>query len=375
MAWEFYSPTKVIFGVDTLKSLGSVVKTCKVKKVFLVTGKKSMKKIGVTDMVLNDYLNGYEVCVYDKVSPNPTTRDIDRGLDFFKNEHPDILVAIGGGSSIDSAKAISILANNTGSVDAYLWNQKRIENKGLPLIAVPTTSGSGSEVTPFASIVDENKRAKRSLHHDYIYPDVAIVDPKLTVSMPKNLTAITGMDALSHAVEAYWSKWAQPITDECALKSIKLIYDNLMNAWGNPNNIEARKNMSLASLLAGRAISGTKTTICHSVSYPITVYYNVPHGLACSLTLPYFMEYNSTVVRQRVERISEAMEGRNIDEGITNLKRFIKNLNLPNRLSGLGIKESDIQIIIKNGFRPDRAGNNPRAVTEDDLRRILMRIL
>jgi len=372
--WSHYNPTKVFFGRGCLDKVKNIVEFFRPKKIMLVTGKKSMKKLGITDKIVN-YLENYEVILYDEVKQNPDTAIVKNGIRLLKKEKCDLVIGLGGGSVIDAAKAISILAKNRGPVEEYLYGNKKIVRKGHPLIAIPTTAGTGSEVTRYASIIDEKRKLKLSLTHEYIHPDIAIVDPTLTITLPKFLTAITGLDALSQCIEAYWSKNHTPISDLFALKGIELIFRNLVKAYNYPENIEFREKMALASMFSGMAIDIAKTTIVHSVSYPLTVHFEVPHGLACSLTLPSFMKHNSKAVEDRILDISRVIGVETVRECIEKIEEIISKLRVPRRLSEVGIRKKDIDIIVKEGFRPDRAGNNPRKVTKKDLRDILEELL
>lgn len=372
--WSFHIPTKVVFGVGCLERIADFAESFKPHRIMLVTGRKSMKELGVTDRIVG-FLKNYQVVVYDKVEQNPTISKVEEGVQLLKAEKCDLVIGLGGGSAIDTAKAASALATNSGRVDEFLSGRRKIVNRRLPLIAVPTTAGTGTEVTQYASVINENKKRKLSLSHEYIHPDVAIVDPLLTVSMPKFVTATTGLDALSQCIEAYWSKHHTPISDVFALNGVRLVFENLVDAFNNPENVGFRENMALASLLSGMAISITKTTIVHSVSYPLTVNFNVPHGLACSLTLPSFIKYNFEVVKDRMYNVAGMMGAETIEDCVGKVEKLISDLQLPSRLSDVGVGKEDVELIVKEGFRPDRAGNNPRMVTGEDLRKILYSIL
>lgn len=371
--WSYYAPTKVTFGRNCLSRIVHFVEIINPKRIMLITGKKSMKSLGVTGKIV-DWLKDYKVIIYDKVERNPTVKLVEDGIGLLTTEACDLVIGLGGGSVIDVAKTIAILARNLGPVDEYLAEERRIRNKGLSLIVIPTTAGTGSEVTKYASIIDERKRLKRSLSHEYIIPDVAIVDSSLTATMPKFVTATTGLDALTQCIEAYWSIHHTPISDVFALKGIELISKNLTDAFNFPRNLEFREKMALASLFSGLAINITKTTIVHSVSYPLTAHFGVTHGLACSLTLPSFIKFNSEVVKKRIFNIAATMGVENTEQCIKKVEELIANVELPDKLEDVGVEGTDIELIIREGFRPDRAGNNPRAVTEEDLRQILLDI-
>jgi len=363
------TPTKVLFGVDCIKKIGDLIREFDPRKILIVSGQKTIERHN-----FKSYLEDYKFAVY-RVKPRVTVQAVESGLNFFKKNNADLIIGFGGGSAIDTGKAIAILSKNTGSVRDYLFKKEAIKNNGLPFIAIPTTSGTGSEVTRYASIIDEKNKEKKSLSHEFLCPDATLVDPKFILTLPPRITAITGMDALSQGMEAYWSVNASLESDVYALSCIKLAFENLEKAYHNPENIKFRERMSKASLLSGVAITHTRTTIVHSVSYPITTYFNVPHGLACSLTLPYFMEFNSEAAPEKILKISQIMGAKNVSEGTMKLKHLIAAIGLETRLSELGVKKEDVEIIIKKGFRPDRAERNPRKVTEVDLREILMKIL
>ena len=372
-AWTCHIPTKVIFGKGCLEEITDVVESFMPNTIMLVTGRESMKKLGITDRVIN-YLKNYQVAIYNKVKQNPSVSTVEDGIRFLNNEKCDLVIGLGGGSAIDTAKAVSVLSENQGSVDEYLSGNRKIVNRGVPVVAIPTTAGTGTEVTQYASIIDERKKHKLSLSHEYIHPSIAIVDPILTVTMPNFVTATTGLDALSQCIEAYWSKNHTPISDIFALNGINLIFKNLVNAFNFPENVEFREKMSLASLFSGITISIAKTTIVHSVSYPLTVHFNVPHGLACALTLPSFIRYNSKV-QSRICNIAQTIGAKTIQDFIRKVEELISSLEVPRKLRDVGIQSGDIELIVKEGFRPDRAENNPRKVTREDLRIILEDLL
>jgi phosphonate metabolism-associated iron-containing alcohol dehydrogenase len=360
----------VIFGKKSLEKIADVVESFKSNRIMLVTGRKSMKKLGVTDRII-DYLKNCRVVVYNKVEQNPDVSTVENGIRFLKDEKCDLVIGLGGGSAIDTAKAVSVLSKNQGPVDEYLFGKTKIVDRGVPLVAIPTTAGTGTEVTQYASIIDETKKRKLSLSHEYIHPSIAIVDPTLTVTMPKFVTATTGLDALSQCIEAYWAKDRTPISDIFALKGIALIFNNLLNAFKHAENTEFRERMALAALFSGIAINITKTTIVHSVSYPLTTHFKISHGLACALTLPSFIRYNSKVVRQRICNIAQAIGAEGVEGLVRRTEGLISRLEVPKRLGDVGVQRTDIELIVTEGFRPDRAENNPRKVTKEDLRAIL----
>jgi alcohol dehydrogenase class IV len=320
---------------------------------------------------------------YDDIFPSPTVKGVKNALVVYKKQNYDAIIAVGGGSVLDIGKSVSIFSNNEGKIEDYLLKKKAINRKGAPLILIPTTTGTGSEATHFAVIfIDYTKYSLA--HPDYLQADYIIIDPELTYSLPSRVTAYTGMDALSQGIESYWNVNSTSESKEYAKKAIKLIFHNLLDAVQNPNESN-RYNMAIAANFAGKAINITKTTACHSISYPITSYYNIPHGQAVALTLPSMILFNSKVnesdvldprgvkyVKKIMSEIITIIGASNFIEAKEKMEKFIKDIGLETNLTNLGIKtQKDIDIIIKNGFNPDRVKNNPRSLTETQLRKIL----
>lgn len=372
--WRHYVPTEIVFGAGSISALAEEIEVFNTQKIVVVTGKRSIRKFGIEGKIF-EQLKGYPIAVYDNVEHNFTTKNVAAGVQFLRKEKADLVIGIGGGSAMDFAKAIAVLLRNSAPVSNYLSKNEKIANRGIPVLVIPTTAGTGSEVTQYASIINENTRKKISLTHDFVRPNMALIDPTLTVTVPKFVTAITGLDALSQCIEAFWSRNHTPISDIFALNGIKLISENLVNAYNFPDTIDFRSAMSLASLFSGIAISIAKTTIVHSVSYPLTVHFNVPHGLACSLTLPSFIRYNSDVVGDRLLEMAKTINTETVEDFVREIEEIIENMGLPMQLSEVGVKSDDIDLIIEDGFRPDRAENNPREITNEALRKILASIL
>lgn len=352
MSWEFQLPTKIIFGRGSLSKLGENVD---VSKVLLVTGRGGFREEAVRR--IRKQLPNVEIAVYNGVEPNPTWRSVDEGAKVVEERGCGLVVALGGGSVIDAAKMMAYVAVAGGSAYEYIFGGGRIDRRGLPVIAIPTTAGTGSEVTPFAVISDKEKKLKLPVRSRFLFPKVALVDPELTLSMPKELTASTGADALAHSLEALWSKDAQPISDYLALRAVKIIFENLRKACEQPQDVEAREQMSLASLLGGIAISNIGTGPSHAISYPLTVHFNVPHGEACALTLPEVMEFNA-LKSEKINRITQLY-------GPEKLRELFKEVGLRTRLSEFGVRESDIPLIADGVVRSTLEKNMARMGRED----------
>jgi alcohol dehydrogenase len=372
--WNYLSPTKIIFGQNSFQSLKKIVLNQNVaKNILLVTGQSSMKKFGYVDQV-NKMLYNWSIYHFDRVPPDPTPEAVNDALNFARPRKIELVIAMGGGSALDVGKVLAILLNNNGTLKDYLEGEKSIENPGVPLIAIPSTSGTASEVTCWSTIweKEKTKKKKHSLSHQWMFPNFSIVDPILAVSMSPQLTAYTGMDALTHAIEAAWSKNAQPISDVFALRAIKLNRQNLKRAYDYPEDLEGRTNMALASLLAGLAFNNTKTAACHSLSYPMTLNFGIPHGLAVSITIKEVIKYNFRALPKKVMQIVEEFGCSTVEEFSAVLSELMVSLGLPIRLRDLNLKEKDIELLLNEGINPDRMGNNPTNFSREDIRAILI---
>jgi len=357
-------PTEVYFGRGVLAELPKILKKRKVSKTLFIVGKHTQN-----DLILNKLLNLGQV--YPKEIKKSGFDEIDKLADYLRKGDYDNIVAIGGGTIIDTAKSGNILASNNGEVKKYVSSKKVLRKKGLFLVAVPTTSGTGSEVTSTAVVWGVKKY---SLQSDFIFPDVAIVDSALTDNCPRYVTATSGIDALCQAIEAYWNLHHNPTSDKYALESIKTIIGNLEKAVTKPNK-ESRDKMAWGSLFGGLAFSNTQTTICHSVSYPISIHWNVPHGQATSITLPSFIEYTFDVLGDREKLILEAISVSDKKSAAQKIRNLMKSIGLKTKLSELGIQKKEIDLIVAEGFDPIRAKNSPRIPTKEKLRKMLLSIL
>jgi phosphonate metabolism-associated iron-containing alcohol dehydrogenase len=289
---------------------------------------------------------------------------------------PDWVIGIGGGSVLDFAKSVAFMAGQQESLWAFLTHKNVAPSRpGLPLIAIPTTSGTGSEVTPWATVWDFQENKKYSLSDPRMFARHAIVDPSLTLSLPPHITAYTGYDALSQALEAYWSRYANPVSDLFALEAIHLLLAHLGPVVENPDCLEHRVALAKASLYDGLAFSNTKTTAVHAVSYPMTLHYGVPHGVACSLTLAEFWQYNVEAIDPaKVVRLLAAAGEQTSEAFAERLRALAHQIGLPVTLAEAGIPREGIDVILDEGFHPERVVNNPRQLTRKDLREILERI-
>jgi alcohol dehydrogenase class IV len=342
-------------------------------KVSIATTDSSLAR---AEELRDDVLRAYQVQIHPLVAPDPTTESVQAFVDDVLSASPDWIIAIGGGSVLDTAKAAALVASNGEKVSDHVNGAQQITQPGIPLIAVPTTSGSGSEVTPYASITDTKESRKISLSHDYLFPRFAVLDPSLTLSLPPRQTAISGMDALSHAIEGYWSNRATPATDALALSAARLMMDQLPKAKSSPGDLVSRQLAMEGSMLAGMTISNARTTAVHAISYPITVFYGVPHGLACSLLLPSMIRFNSGgMTADKEQRLLDVLNVESMGQIAESVERLQIQLELPNRLGEVGIGKGEIGKIVENGYRPDRMANNPKVISAGQLTEMLENIV
>jgi len=373
------------FGFGSIKKLKELFDEHKPRHVFLITGKKSFSLSGTEDKV-KSLLGETRYTQFNSFSVNPDIHEVKKGIDLFKSCNPDIVIGIGGGSVIDMAKTVNILAIHNGEIELYITNKKKLEKQGMPLITIPTTSGTGSEATHFATIyIDKNKNSLGD--RKLTLPTISIIDPSLTESMPRYLTASTGLDALCQGIESLWAVDSTEESRKYAKEAVKIAINTIEKAVNNPDK-ESRLNMAKAAHLSGKAINISKTTACHSISYPITSYFGVAHGHAVALTMPQIIEFNSKVsekdcndkrgedfVKARVNEIIELLYAEDAIDAKQKFQTLMKKIGIKGRLGRLGIDYNGSRLIIDKGFTPDRMNNNPRVVMKDDLKKIMDEIL
>lgn len=372
------------FGYGSIGRLRKAIERYRLKRILLVTGKASYFACGA-ERLLRRSLSGCDIFRFCDFAVNPRLNDVEEGIGRFKQHNCDGIVAVGGGSVIDMAKLINIFAAQKGAILQYIQGKRKIENRGKPLIAVPTTAGTGSETTHFAVLYVD--KVKYSVDNPHILPDVAIIDPQLTLSMPPHLTAATGMDALAQAIESYWCINSTKKSKEYAREAIALIVKNLLKAVNNPSR-RSRWAMSKAAHLSGRAIDITKTTLSHAISYPLTSYFKVDHGHAVGLTLGSVLAYNSGVsakdvadkrgvcyVKKTIDELNGLLGCSDARESRKMIHALMQAAGLKTRLSYLGVTTQEDMRTILDNVDIERAENNPRAVTRRALRQILSRVM
>jgi alcohol dehydrogenase class IV len=348
--------------------------------LLLVTGKQSFTASGAR-AALEEYLRDYPVTRFSDFRVNCRIEDVGRGVQLLKSKAFDLVIAVGGGSVIDMAKLVNVFAANGGEIMSYVDHEATLERKGLPLVAVPTTSGSGSEATHFAVLYVDT--VKHSISHEFMRPDYSIVDPSLTVSLPGAVTASSGIDALGQAIESYWSVNSTDLSKGYSEQAIELTVEHLVNAVKAPDN-PSREAMSRAAHLAGKAIDIAKTTGPHALSYYFTSHYNVPHGHAVGLTLGNFIRFNSLVgirdvadarglryVRDTVARLLNLLGVRSAEEGMMKIETMMKEIGLETDVKEIGLRtKADVQELVRC-VNTERLANNPRTVSPQDIPALL----
>ncbi len=373
------SPTRVVFGAGVLGRLPALVDEVAGPgvRVFLVTGRKSLRASGVRQRVL-DGLGPGRVTLFDDVPPFPSPDVADAALAALRASGAEVVVAIGGGSALDIGKAAAILATHDGAAREFATGRevaapKPFERPGLPVVAAPTTSGSSSEVTPFAALWDVE--AKRSLHlaNPRLFPAVALVDPELAFGMTPDLAAVTGVDAFTSAFESYWSREAGPISDALNLEVIRLYAAHLERSCREAAP-EARTACALAATMSGIAYSNSRPNVCHAVSSPLTLFWGVAHGQAVGITLPAFLRWNAPAIADKLPALWQALGVADLDEAAGRLTRLLAGCGLATRLRQLGLAEGDVETLVEH-MRWDRVAVLPRALSRDDARAIFRDLL
>jgi alcohol dehydrogenase len=371
-----------VFGVDSINQLPDFVKRYKGSKVALITD-NGLVKVGVAGIV-EDVLknNSIEYTLYSDVEPDPTIETVEKIAEFAKLNNIDMFIALGGGSAIDATKGARVLLANNDDLRKFTGMNK-VPNPGFPLIAIPTTAGTGSEVTSFAVISDTENNFKFSIGSDYVSPDLALLDPKLTVGLPPKFTAATGLDALTHAIEAYISRVNQPITDMMALDSIELIFNYLPQTVTNGGNIDNRTAMLEAQLLAGVAFNNAFLGLCHAIAHPLGSYCHIPHGIANAIMLPHVLKFNLPSCPERYVDMANAMglklDGEDMYDNAMKVVHAVEKLNeicnIPKKLSEIGVREDQIDIIAEDSIKSGMIKFSPRTVSKEQIKDMLLAVL
>jgi alcohol dehydrogenase len=376
-------PTEIHFGPGLLADLPERVRALGGGPAFLVTD-PGMRAAGLADRV-EGLLRaaGLSCRVYDSVTPDSGTTVIAEATAQAKDARANVIIGLGGGSSLDTAKAVAAMCANPGSILDYVGIDK-LKNRPLPVVAIPTAAGTGSEVTYWSVFLDDQTRIKAAVGGVLLFPSVALCDPELTLSLPPALTAATGMDALGHAVECYVNDACQPISAALALEAVRLIGRHLRSAVLNGRRIESRSAMLLASTMAGIAMNSTRLGLAHAFAMPLGSFdLRIPHGLAIGVTLPYVMRFNAPARPERYAALAEALgepvAGLPLREAAARAAEAVaalaRDIGIPERLSRLGMREEHIEAVAREAIKSGNVAVNPRRAGLEDLKAILKEAL
>lgn len=379
MATQYYMPVDLRFGAGCLKELETQLKAG--DKVFLVTD-PGLEAVGlVTKVRAHIDASGAACHLYDKVVPNPSADLVTSAMEELRAYGPNQVVALGGGSALDTAKIMAALATNEGPLVDYQWNGKAFSNAPLPFIAIPTTAGTGSEVTRCAVIMDRD--CKKGINSAALFPKTALVDAALMVSLPLYLTATTGMDALTHAIEAYVGLGANPVTDAMAEEAIRLIASSLWRACADGRDLAARHDMAVASALAGIAMDQAGLGLVHSLSGPMCTHFHMAHGESNAVLLEYCMRFNLMARPERYAKIAALL---GVDTSamttfeaaqasVTAVSALFRETGAKVPFNSFGMKQSDAALVAKETLGMFLLRNNPRRITQEQCEQLYLDIL
>jgi len=383
--YRFQTADHIISGRNSIQSLTEYLYLVKddIRSALIIT-QPSMKRLGVIDEIVGQLSSkGINTEVNINISPEPTIGNIEEVFQSIINERYDILIGIGGGSVLDATKILAVLKTNDKHVSQLLGTDL-VEKPGIPTILIPTTSGTGSEVTPNAIVTLPDKELKVGIISRYLLPKLVIIDPVLTLGLPKPITAATGMDAFTHALESFISNKANPISDMFALESIRLISASIVEAYHNGSSIDAREKMILGSMYGGMALTSAGTAAVHALAYPLGGKFKIPHGVANSMLLPHVMEFNMDVITRRLSQVAEPMgictqyqsEGEVAEKVVERIVEWTRILEIPQNLGEYGVSEEDIPELAVSASQVTRLlNNNPKRLSLGDMEMIYRKLL
>lgn len=378
---RFYIPSKIIFGIDSSNEVANEITTLTESKSVLIVTDKNIKGLEKFNEILATLEEeGFSYTIFDEVEPEPSIVTVRKLCSLARELKPACIIGIGGGSVMDSSKMASISLTNPKPVDEYV-GLNVVEKRGAPLICIPTTAGTGSEVTMFAVFTMED-HSKKTMVSPHIIPDTAIVDPKLTLTCPKKITAGAGMDALAHAIEAMISLEATPLTDMFALEATKLIFKYLRRAYNKGNDVEARYYMAMAATLAGVPLCNARVVLGHTISQAFAPFCKMPHGTSAGMTLPFAMEFYLPVMQEKFAEIARvigvARHGMSVKElaekVVESVKELAKDVELPTSLKEVGIKEEQFEEIVEIGLKNWSRPNSPIELSKEKVLKVVRRM-
>lgn len=377
MSSTFFIPAVNIMGIDCLDEAMTAIRNYGFRKALIVTD-AGLAKAGVASMIAEKLaMQDIDSVIYEGAKPNPTVENVEKGLALLQESACDFVVSLGGGSPHDCAKGIALCATNGGHIGDY-EGVDRSAKPQLPLVAINTTAGTASEMTRFCIITDETRHVKMAIVDRNVTPLLSVNDPALMVGMPKGLTAATGMDALTHAIEAYVSTAANPITDACAIKAIELISANLRLAVRDGSDMAARENMAYAQFLAGMAFNNASLGFVHAMAHQLGGFYDLPHGVCNAVLLPHVQSFNASVSAKRLSDVGRALgadvKGVTDEEGaqaaIAAIRSLAHDVEIPAGLRELGAKLQDIPLLATNALKDACGLTNPRRADQRQIEEI-----
>ncbi|WP_435365701.1 hydroxyacid-oxoacid transhydrogenase [Haloarchaeobius sp. DYHT-AS-18] len=403
--WEFSMADSVKFGTNAVEELPDEIDNWDGDTALIVTD-EGVKTAGVVDQIRDQFPASMDVSVFAGVEPDPSLAVFEEAIEIAGEVEPDVIVGVGGGSSIDVSKTTGLVHEHGGEIMDYVapptGEGKPVPGPTVPVVAIPTTAGTGSETSPVSVISLPDRKLKVGISSEHLYPDLALIDPALTVSLPTGPTASSGMDALSHAIEAYTTRrydakeradspadrpdynGRSPLTDELARKAIELISDNLRRAVNNGEDLEARRNMSLASFMAGVAFTNAGLGATHAMAYPVAGEHHTPHGVTIATLLPEVIRFNATTAFDRYADIAQLMgeetEGLDRSEAANKAADAVAKLGsdvgIPGSLEDLGVTEDELPKFAEETMQIQRLlVGNPRRVDQDDVESIFRQAL
>ncbi|WP_422418665.1 L-threonine dehydrogenase [Pseudomonas sp. GZD-222] len=374
MSSTFFIPAVNIMGIDCLDEAMAAIAGYGLRKALIVTD-SGLAKAGVAERIAELLaMRDIDSSIFDGAKPNPSIANVEQGLAQLQRERCDCVVSLGGGSPHDCAKGIALCATNGGHISDY-EGVDRSAKPQLPLIAINTTAGTASEMTRFCIITDEARHVKMAIVDRNVTPLLSVNDPALMAAMPKGLTAATGMDALTHAIEAYVSTAATPITDACAIKAIELISANLRQAVAEGSDLQARESMAYAQFLAGMAFNNASLGYVHAMAHQLGGFYDLPHGVCNAVLLPHVQRFNAKVSAARLRDVAKAMgvevsamtAEQGSDAAIAAIEKLSRDIDIPAGLAVLGAKEADVPTLASNALKDACGLTNPRVASQEEI--------
>lgn len=369
--FDYCMPSRVCFGAGISKKMSDFIKG---EKVFIISD-PFLYNSGIAESIGNS-MPDKTVQYFSGIEPNPTCESVDAAAEAARAMKADCVIGLGGGSALDVSKMAACLVTNEGSIyDYYSGGTRTLKERETMLVCVPTTAGTGSEVTNVGVFTNKKTHIKMPMVNQQFWPDLAVIDGELTYTLPPAVTASTGMDAFCHAIEAYWNKESQPICDMLSMGALKLIVENIKKAYDQPSDVEARGNMIQAALIAGISFSQTRTTGIHALSFPLTTEFGASHGTACSITLPAFIRLSKEQEERKMTVLANYLGYNTVEAFADGIEALMKSMKMPVRLHELGVKESDLEHITRVGLGAAIIHLTPAVMNEKTVYTLLKSIL